>query len=88
MAASRSATLQARIRPEIKSAGEYILHRIGLSMTEAMELFLRRVIIDQKLPFEVVALDDVLLETTVRESKLASRSGSHSRHRRKYEKRE
>ena len=34
-------------------------------MTEAMELFLRRLIVDQKLPFEVVALDDGTLTTIV-----------------------
>ena len=48
----RSAILQARVRPEIKFAGE-LLRSIGLTMTEAMELFLRRLIVDQKLPFEV-----------------------------------
>jgi len=26
-------------------------------MTEALELFLRRVIVDQRIPFEIVALD-------------------------------
>jgi DNA-damage-inducible protein J len=57
----RSAMLQARISPNIKLASENILRRIGLNMTEAMELFLRRVIIDQKLPFDVVALDERML---------------------------
>ncbi len=55
-----------RVTPEVKVASEDVLRRIGLNMTEAMELFLRRVIVDQKLPFEVVALDDTLLATTVR----------------------
>jgi DNA-damage-inducible protein J len=59
----RSAMLQARVRPEIKFASESVLRRIGLNMTEAMELFLRRMIIDQKLPFEVVALDDATFRT-------------------------
>ncbi|AGK56950.1 hypothetical protein HYPDE_26338 [Hyphomicrobium denitrificans 1NES1] len=30
---------------------------IGLNMSEAMELFLRRVIIDERIPFEIIALD-------------------------------
>jgi DNA-damage-inducible protein J len=55
---TRSAVLQARVRPEIKFASEQVLRSIGLTMTEAMELFLRRLIVDQKLPFEVAALDD------------------------------
>lgn len=62
---TRSAIVQARVRPEIKFAGEQVLRSIGLTMTEAMELFLRRVIVDQKLPFEVVALDEPTLTTIV-----------------------
>lgn len=60
-AMTRSAIIQARVRPEIKFAGEQVLRSIGLSMTEAMELFLRRVIVDQRLPFEVTALDEPAL---------------------------
>ena len=55
--------LQARVQPEIKYASERILQRIGLTMTDAMELFLRRVIVDQKLPFEIIALDQAMLIT-------------------------
>lgn len=58
---TRSAMLQMRVTPGVKRASEQILHRIGLSMTEAMELFLRRIILDEKLPFEVVALDAATL---------------------------
>lgn len=54
----RSAMLQMRVAPEIKYASEHVLHRIGLNMTEAIELFLRRMVIDQRLPFDVVALDN------------------------------
>lgn len=54
----RSAVIQARVRPEIKCAGERVLKGLGLTMTELMELTLRRLIVDQKLPFEPVALDE------------------------------
>jgi DNA-damage-inducible protein J len=60
---SRSAIIQARVRPEIKFAGEQVLRSIGLTMTEAMELFLRRLIVDQKMPFEVIALDEATFAT-------------------------
>ncbi len=53
----RSAMLQMRVSPEIKFASEHVLRRIGLNMTEATELFLRRMIIDQRIPFDVIALD-------------------------------
>ena len=57
----RTALLQARVTPDVKLASEHVLRQIGLNMTEAMELFLRRVIIDQRIPFEVIALDDATL---------------------------
>ena len=55
----RSAMLQMRVSPEIKLASEHVLRRIGLNLTEATELFLRRMIIDQRIPFEVIAIDNV-----------------------------
>ena len=57
-AVSRTAIIQARVRPEIKLAGECVLKGLGLTMTELMELALRRLIIDQKLPFEPTVLSD------------------------------
>jgi DNA-damage-inducible protein J len=62
---SRSAIIQARVRPEIKLAGELVLRNIGLTMTEAMELFLRRLIVDQRMPFEVVAMDEATFSTVL-----------------------
>lgn len=59
--ATRSAYIQARVVPAVKEASERVLWRIGLNMSEAMELFLRRIIIDEKLPFEVVALKEEIL---------------------------
>ena len=54
----RTATIQARVLPMVKEASELILWQIGLNMSEAVELFLRRVIVDKALPFSVVAVDD------------------------------
>ena len=55
---TRTAMLNVRITPAVKYASEEIFHRIGLSMTEAVELFLRRAILEEKLPFEVAALNE------------------------------
>ena len=57
----RSATLQMRVPPALKYASEQVFQRIGLSMTEAVELFLRRAVLDERLPFEVVALNGARL---------------------------
>jgi addiction module RelB/DinJ family antitoxin len=54
---TRSVTIQVRVMPVIKHASEQVLWRIGLNMSEAVELFLRRVIVDERIPFEVVALE-------------------------------
>lgn len=45
--------INARIEPSLKSASENILKALGLSTTEAITLFLRQVVLNQGLPFEV-----------------------------------
>jgi addiction module RelB/DinJ family antitoxin len=54
----RSVMLQARVTPQIKLATDHVLERIGLNMTEAIELFLRKLVIEQRIPFDVVAIDN------------------------------
>ena len=62
---SRSAMLQMRVTPGVKHAAEDILRRLGLNMTEAMEMFLCRMIVDQRIPFDIVALDDLTYKRLV-----------------------
>jgi addiction module RelB/DinJ family antitoxin len=52
----KTATIQLRVVPIVKTTSEKVLWRIGLTMSQAVELFLRRVIVDERLPFEVTAL--------------------------------
>jgi addiction module RelB/DinJ family antitoxin len=54
----RSAMISVRVTPGVKHAAEEVLDRLGLNMTEAMEMFFRRVIVDQRIPFEIVAFDE------------------------------
>jgi addiction module RelB/DinJ family antitoxin len=70
----RSAMLQMRVAPEIKLASEHVLRRIGLNLTEATELFLRRMIIDQRIPFDVVAFDNATFTQLVLDWQEQSRS--------------
>ena len=65
MLVTRSATIQVRVAPMVKVASEQVLWRIGLNMSEAVELFLRRVITDERIPFDVVALETGRTETHV-----------------------
>ena len=77
---TRTAIIQARVSPEIKYAGEKVLRKLGLNLTEVMEMFIRRMIADQALPFEVIALDDALLEQIAQEyeHQLKAMTGSKS----------
>lgn len=62
---TRSVTIQVRVVPAIKKGSERVLERIGLNMSEAIELFLRRLIVDERLPFEVVALEATQVESGI-----------------------
>lgn len=75
---TRSAMLQMRVTPAVKHASEQVLHRIGLSMTQAMELFLRRVIVDEKLPFEIIALDQATLSRITEDASEQQRTAIHA----------
>jgi addiction module RelB/DinJ family antitoxin len=61
---TRTATIQARVFPPVKEASEQILWRLGLTMSEAVEIFLRKIIVEERIPFEIVALDIAQLSDT------------------------
>jgi DNA-damage-inducible protein J len=50
---TKTETIQFQIEPELKTAAENILQRLGLSTTEAVTVFLNQVILNEGLPFEV-----------------------------------
>jgi DNA-damage-inducible protein J len=47
----KSASIHARIEPELKEAAEAILKELGLNTTQAITLFYQQVSINQGLPF-------------------------------------
>lgn len=49
----KTAAVHSRIQPEIKEQAENILHRLGLSPTEAIRIFYTQITLKQGLPFEV-----------------------------------
>ncbi len=49
----RTANISVRTEPDTKKQAEMILKHLGLTTSEAINLFLRRVIIEKGLPFEV-----------------------------------
>ena len=51
---SKTATVRARIEPDLKTEVEELFKRLGLSTTEAITLFYRQVKLRKGLPFNVV----------------------------------
>ena len=58
-------TIQVRINKTDKSQLENILRAMGLDVSSAFRLFATQVIRQKKLPFEVIANDDLLDESNL-----------------------
>jgi addiction module RelB/DinJ family antitoxin len=69
----RSAMLQMRVTPQIRLALDSVLERLGLNITEVTEMFYRRMIIDQRIPFDVVAIDPAVYTKLLLDWEQASR---------------
>jgi len=50
---SKSATVRARLEPELKQHAETILRRLGLNPTQAITIFYKQVELRNGLPFDV-----------------------------------
>ena len=50
----KSATLSLRVDPEVKLSAEEVLSQLGLSMSTAVDMFLRQVSLVGGIPFQVV----------------------------------
>lgn len=51
---SKTATVRARIDPRLKKGAEEVLEELGLSSTQAINLFYRQIRLRKGLPFDVV----------------------------------
>lgn len=50
---SRTANVFARVEPEIKEQAEQVLTMLGISMSNAVSMFLRQVVLQHGIPFEM-----------------------------------
>lgn len=50
---AKTENLNIRIEPEIKRAAEDTLNYLGLTMAEAVKIFLKQVIMTDSIPFEI-----------------------------------
>ena len=50
---ARTSNVFARVEPEVKEQAETILNQLGIPMSNAVGMFLRQVIIQRGIPFEM-----------------------------------
>ena len=50
----KTATIRARVEPDLKDRAESVFHRLGLNATQAITIFYRQVELRDGLPFDVV----------------------------------
>lgn len=50
----KTSTINVRLTPQLKKDAEEIFDRLGLSMTNAIEIYLRQVVIRGGIPFDIV----------------------------------
>ena len=59
----KTATVRARIEPDLKHDVETVLTLLGLSVSEAIEMFLRQVKLRNGIPFEIRIPNKTTIET-------------------------
>ena len=50
---SRTSNIYARIEPELKEQAEAVLEKLGIPMSNAIGLFLRQVVLQRGIPFDM-----------------------------------
>ncbi len=50
---ARTANVFARVEPEVKEQAEQVLDRLGIPMSNAVEMFLRQIVLQRGIPFEM-----------------------------------
>ncbi len=50
---SKTATVRARLEPDLKDNAESVFHRLGLNSTQAITIFYKQVELRDGLPFDV-----------------------------------
>ena len=50
---ARTSNVFARVEPEIKEQAEQVLDRLGIPMSNAVSMFLRQVVLQRGIPFEM-----------------------------------
>ncbi len=59
----RTATIQARIDPEIKIKAKDILNKLHISMSDAISIYLTQVTLQNGIPFDIKIPNELTVET-------------------------
>ena len=59
---AKTANLYARIEPDVKEQAENILSALGISASNAINMFYKQIILQRGLPFEVKIPESVLMD--------------------------
>jgi len=60
---ANSATIHARIDARTKSQAQSVLNKLGMSLTEAISLYLRQIVFRKGIPFEVKIPNELTMKT-------------------------
>ena len=60
---SKTATIQARINPEIKTQAQKILNSLHISMSEAISIYLTQIALHKGIPFEIKVPNELTVKT-------------------------
>jgi len=63
---NKSATIQARIDPDIKNKAQRILNKLNISMSEAISIFLTQVSLTNGIPFDIKIPNELTEETLLK----------------------
>ncbi len=66
---AKTATIQARIEPEIKKSAQEIFNALNLSMSEAISLFLTQVTLHKGVPFQIKIPNELTVKTLLESEK-------------------
>lgn len=55
---AKNASVFTRIDPVVKEQAENVLNQLGISMATAMEIYLRQIAMQKKIPFEIALSND------------------------------
>ena len=59
----RTATIQARIDPDIKDKAQAIFNKLNISLSEAISMYLTQVTLHNGIPFEIKIPNELTAET-------------------------